>query len=210
MASSNECSKMYMRWIGLGALFVCCVALAFLGLNIFLCAALSSIIFGTSIWASICQTKPSSSKIVKDTDSLSRVPLTAADHLENGATAAGSAGKEKPRMYFLDNIKIFLTFIVVCHHTTGAFAGESGGWLYNIGTNKSECSWFLYAILSLNQSYFMCMFFFISGYFIPASFARKGYNEFMRDKNVRLGVRAIYSIGWDVRTNLIRVRMYVT
>jgi hypothetical protein len=41
---------------------------------------------------------------------------------------------------------------------------------------------------STNQGYFMPLFFFVSGYFTPRSYARKGTREFVRDKLVRLGV----------------------
>ena len=44
------------------------------------------------------------------------------------------------------------------------------------------------SVLILNQSYFMSLFFFISGYFTPSSFDRKGRHAFVYDKLKRLGI----------------------
>lgn len=43
------------------------------------------------------------------------------------------------------------------------------------------------AIMGLNQSYFMCLFFFVSAFFTPSSFNRKGTEAFLHDKLTRLG-----------------------
>ena len=72
--------------------------------------------------------------------------------------------KETPRVrhYFLDNIKSFLTVIVVMHHITGAFVGS--GWIY-VMADYYHSFWVLgTSFMALNQSYFMCLFFFISGH----------------------------------------------
>jgi len=105
---------------------------------------------------------------------------------------------------YLTNLKTFLTFIVVTHHTVCLFMGCFGGIQTKImnpndptnddptglfdGTIKPRtfytgASWFL----SVNQGYFMAAFFFISGYFCPKSLDRKGFRAFVADKIVRLG-----------------------
>ncbi|GMH97635.1 hypothetical protein TrVE_jg9440 [Triparma verrucosa] len=98
--------------------------------------------------------------------------------------------KEKPtkseRLYYLDNLKIFLTIIVIFHHQTCSFVGA--GWYFNIGNYTSSFQAFGNALLGMNQSYFMCVFFFISGYFTPTSFEKKGRELFLRDKFKRLGI----------------------
>eukprot|EP01083_Nonionella_stella_P068275 181182_1 len=85
------------------------------------------------------------------------------------------------RLYYLDNIKSFLTIIVVMHHISGAFHGVIGDY-YN--------SFFLFAIpfSTINQTYFMCLFFFISAYFTPTSCDRKGVRKFLSVKFKRLGI----------------------
>ncbi|UPR04381.1 hypothetical protein HOP50_16g77220 [Chloropicon primus] len=110
----------------------------------------------------------------------------------------------KRQVTYLTNLKTFLTFIVVTHHTVclfmGCFAniqtmimnpndpanGDPTG-IYD-GTVKPRtfytgASWFL----TINQGYFMAAFFLISGYFCPKSLDRKGFRAFVADKIVRLG-----------------------
>ena len=42
--------------------------------------------------------------------------------------------------------------------------------------------------MTLNQSYFMCIFFFVSAYFSPSSLRRKGRAEFLSSRLKRLGI----------------------
>jgi glucan biosynthesis protein C len=90
------------------------------------------------------------------------------------------------RLYFLDNVKSFLTVLVVVHHVTCAFVGDN--WYYAVGNYHQSFQAFGQAFKFVNQSYFMCLFFFISGYFTPSSYARKGPQEFLKDKFKRLGL----------------------
>jgi fucose 4-O-acetylase-like acetyltransferase len=102
-------------------------------------------------------------------------------------TIAHEAPKKRPRLYYLDNLKIVLTVVVIFHHSICTFSGA--GVIFMIGHYRNSLSNFLGpAILILNQSYFMCLFFFISGYFTPTSCDRKGVREFLTDKYKRLGI----------------------
>jgi glucans biosynthesis protein C len=94
----------------------------------------------------------------------------------------------KQRSHYLDNLKVFLTATVVMHHTICAFVGTS--WFYGIGNFKGNTfKSFGNATLLLNQSYFMSLFFFISGYFIPPSYNKKTTDyQFLCGKLKRLGV----------------------
>lgn len=94
----------------------------------------------------------------------------------------------KQRAHYLDNLKVFLTATVVIHHTICAFVGTS--WFYGIGNFEGNTfKGFGNATLLLNQSYFMSLFFFISGYFIPPSYDKKTSDyEFLCGKLKRLGV----------------------
>ena len=95
------------------------------------------------------------------------------------------------RFYYLDNLKIFLTIIVIFHHQTCSFVGA--GWYFNIGNYTSSFQAFGNALLGMNQSYFMCVFFFISGYFTPTSFEKKGRELFLRDK-FKVSERSVDSV----------------
>ena len=98
------------------------------------------------------------------------------------ASAATDADRDKkqsrPALYYLTNLKIFLTFTVVRHHVAVAFSGFPYAPLV-IGAYPN---WFQFAgamiFLDLNQSYFMPLFYFISAFFCEASFNRKGRGRF--------------------------------
>ena len=92
----------------------------------------------------------------------------------------------KKRVYYLDNIKSILTCIVVIHHIACAFTGV--GWYYMIGYYYNPFLILGTFITSSDQSYFMCLFFFISGYFTPLSYKKKGAFKFLADKFKRLGI----------------------
>ncbi|QDZ25173.1 putative acyltransferase [Chloropicon primus] len=110
----------------------------------------------------------------------------------------------KRQVTYLTNLKTFLTFIVVTHHTVGSFMNQAAPiqtstfYTEDIGNNNPGYGIDGYAkvrnfffggqwFLSINQSYFMAAFFLISGYFCPKSLDRKGFRAFVADKIVRLG-----------------------
>ena len=116
---------------------------------------------------------------------------TAADDSEAEAEAGGyrppPTNKTTRRLYYLDNIKSGLTVVVVLHHTLCTFVGS--GWVVGLASyNNPGMQVFGNTVLALNQSYFMCLFFFISAYFTPSSLDRKGVAVFMKDKLKRLGI----------------------
>lgn len=100
----------------------------------------------------------------------------------------------KKRLYYLDNVKIFLTILVVSHHVTCAFGGCPGGkgWFLIVGLYDNSFRPFAQAFQVLNQGYFMSLFFFMSAYFVPSSFERKGKNEFLKDKAKRYWIPAFF------------------
>mmetsp|Transcript_18354 Transcript_18354/g.54533 ORF Transcript_18354/g.54533 Transcript_18354/m.54533 type:complete len:531 (+) Transcript_18354:166-1758(+) len=121
--------------------------------------------------------------------------------------ADASSKPSKPRMTFVDNLRVFLTFLVVAHHCAGALSlaawggpsiyevpgpaewasGSDFPFLYGLLFSPTIINWFDF----LNQSYFMATFFFISGIFTPKSFRKKGWTKFLEDKMLRLAVPAV-------------------
>jgi len=95
--------------------------------------------------------------------------------------------KQTKRMNYLDNLRIYLTILVIFHHATLAYGG-SGGWeIRDVITD--ELSPILFMVFNvLNQSYFMTAFFLLAGYFTPRSLERKGAKTFVLDRIVRLGI----------------------
>ena len=60
-------------------------------------------------------------------------------------------------------------------------------WLTKFSTTFEQIV-FAHWLQGWDQSYFMALFFFISGYFTPSSLARKGISAFVADKCKRLGM----------------------
>ena len=103
-------------------------------------------------------------------------------------------GENQQRLYFLDNLKVFLTFLVVCHHVNCAF-GTSRDYPLVVGQGRPTSDMFsgvLRVWNVLNEGFFMPLFFFVSAYFTPASLARKGLLVFWQDKSRRLWMPAIF------------------
>ena len=75
--------------------------------------------------------------------------------------------ERKGRLYFLDNLKVALTMLVVTHHAGQPYGGSNGFWYF-----KSEQTTNLGPFFAVNAAFFMTLFFMISGYFLPASYDR--------------------------------------
>ncbi|WP_337103536.1 acyltransferase family protein [Paenibacillus sp. YIM B09110] len=93
------------------------------------------------------------------------------------------------RLFFLDNIRVFLTILVIIFHTSIAY-GAAGSWILE-DVDKSEVNAtivLLTIFTAVCQSFFMGLFFFISSYFLPTSLERKGMSRFLKERLVRLGI----------------------
>ena len=94
---------------------------------------------------------------------------------------------QKKRTYYLDNLRIYLTILVILHHATLAYGGVGGWAIHDVITD--EISPILFTFFNaLNQSYFMTAFFLLAGYFTPRSLERKGAKTFLFDRIIRLGI----------------------
>lgn len=90
------------------------------------------------------------------------------------------------REHYLDNLKVFLTVLVIFHHAGQAY-GQGGDWIYT-PSNPDEFMPWIWHFFSVNAAFFMGLFFLISGYFVPGSYDRQGGKIFIRKKLVRLGI----------------------
>jgi glucan biosynthesis protein C len=101
------------------------------------------------------------------------------------------------RLLFVDNIRIYLTILVILHHLIIIYSG-AGGWIWHEGRQDEITSalgsWFT----AVDHSYFMGLFLLIAAYFVPGSYDRKGAARFLKDRLIRLGIPlAVYS--WIIR-----------
>ncbi len=105
--------------------------------------------------------------------------------------------KAAGRLLFIDNLRVFLTILVILFHLMITYAG-TGSWYYTEGREDlitgAIGAWFL----TVTQAYFMGLFLLISAYFVPGSYDRKGAARFLKDRFIRLGIPvAVYS--WAIR-----------
>jgi len=112
----------------------------------------------------------------------------------------------RTRLYYLDNLRVVLTALVVLHHAAVTYSHIPLWYYYEAPHDESATA--LDVFLALNQAYFMGFFFLIAGYFVPGAVDRKGVGRFVHDRLLRLGiplllfvivVRAVVGIpGWSV------------
>jgi len=96
-----------------------------------------------------------------------------------------------PRLFFLDNLRVWLTIFVVLHHLSVIYAGNNS--FYYLEPTKSLLSIVVLVFFQLlNQAYFMGLFFFLAGYFTPDSCDRKGAGKFLTDRLLRLGIPLLF------------------
>lgn len=105
--------------------------------------------------------------------------------LTTGSTARSTTGVS--RVGYLDNIRIFLTGLVVLHHFAITY-GAPGWWFYVEQPVDGLTGAVLFPFVAINQAYFMGFFFLLSAYLLPGSLKRKGRTQFLSDRMVRLGL----------------------
>ena len=106
------------------------------------------------------------------------------------AEAAAQSRTQAGRLLYVDNLRVFLTILVVVHHLAITY-GASGSWYYPERPSTMLAGILLTLFTSLNQFYFMGLFFLIAGYFVPGAVDRKGGWRFLKDRLVRLGIPLI-------------------
>ena len=91
------------------------------------------------------------------------------------------------RLSYLDTLRAILISLVIALHTAIAYGAE-GSWTY-IDPAKSEIAGFLLTfVTTIVQSFSLGLYFFLSGYFTPGSYDRKGSLQFWKDRLLRLGI----------------------
>jgi surface polysaccharide O-acyltransferase-like enzyme len=107
-------------------------------------------------------------------------------------TPLTSSSKEQTKkIYYIDYLKVVVTTLVVLHHTLITY-GAPGGWYYTQKTSVVAAISLMTVFVTINQSFFMGFFFFLSAYFIPTSYRKKGAARFVKDRLIRLGIPLIF------------------
>ena len=108
-------------------------------------------------------------------------------------TAVNVQVKSTTRVLFIDNMRVYLTILVILHHLMITYSG-AGGWIYFEDRADLATEVVGSIFTTVNQTYFMGLFLLISAYFVPGSYERKGTWRFLKDRLLRLGIPlAIYS-----------------
>lgn len=102
------------------------------------------------------------------------------------APAAAPAGAPRTRLHHIDNLRVALTVLVVLHHAALTYSNIPV-WYYLEPAGDATAG-LLDVFIILNQTYFMGLFFLLSGYFTPGAADRRGGRGFVRERLVRLGV----------------------
>ena len=102
--------------------------------------------------------------------------------------------KPRNRLFYLDNLRIYLIIMVILHHASLAYGG-SGAWSVRDPAVDAISPIFLIIFNVISSSYFMSAFFLLAGYFTPRSLERKGSKQFLKDRLIRLVIPiVIYTI----------------
>ncbi|MHA2050849.1 MAG: acyltransferase family protein [Promethearchaeota archaeon] len=114
-----------------------------------------------------------------------------------------TAETNKSRLFFLDNLKVFFTILVIFQHARITYGGM-GGWLYVEAIPVDTFSIIFFTTLAsfggLLQASLMGLFFLMGGYFTPKSYDKKGVRSFWKERLLRLGIPLLV---WIVLLNPI-------
>jgi peptidoglycan/LPS O-acetylase OafA/YrhL len=108
--------------------------------------------------------------------------MTRPTDLTTTASTTGTA----PRLWYLDNLRVLLTVLVVLFHVALTYGNLPIWYYHEPAGDPSGVALDLFVVVV--QMFFMGGFFLISGYFAPGSYDRRGGRRFVRNRLLRLGV----------------------
>ena len=95
--------------------------------------------------------------------------------------------EQKIRMLFIDNLKLTVITLAVLIHAAVTYSGM-GSWYYKEQPEQGLISLLTFFVFqTFSQAYFMGLMFLLAGYFAAASYDRKGFTTFIKDRIIRLG-----------------------
>lgn len=108
-----------------------------------------------------------------------------------GVGAVATRVQTGARTAFIDNLRVYLTLLVIVHHAAIAYGG-AGDWGVKDRVTDEISPILLSLFNGVNQAYFMATFFLLAGYFTPVAFDRKGARQFLGDRLLRLGIPLLF------------------
>ncbi|HUB48872.1 MAG TPA: acyltransferase [Acetobacteraceae bacterium] len=112
-------------------------------------------------------------------------------HSTHRTAPAGAAGRNGG----IDALRAVVTLLVVFHHTAITY-GAIGGWYYKeILPSPTLGSRLLVLFCTVNQAWFMGLFFLLAGYYTQPAWHRHGTAGFIQGRLARLGIPiAVYAL----------------
>lgn len=108
----------------------------------------------------------------------------APEHSMHRTAPAGAAGRNGG----IDALRAAVTLLVVFHHTAITY-GAIGGWYYKeLLPSPTLGSRLLVLFCTVNQAWFMGLFFLLAGYYTPPAWRRHGTAGFIQGRLARLGI----------------------
>lgn len=106
-------------------------------------------------------------------------------------TTSAVIPEQSKKIFYIENLKVGLIILVILHHVLNTYGAE-GGWYYTQKTTITDAATAMVVLITINQSFFMGFFFFLSAYFIPGSYNKKGAARFVKDRLLRLGIPLVF------------------
>jgi surface polysaccharide O-acyltransferase-like enzyme len=106
---------------------------------------------------------------------------------------SGESGKPAPpaakssRLFFLDYLRTFLIILVIMLHLAFTYGSSINLWYFHDTTNAFTAD-LVTSLTGIGQAFCLGLFFFISAYFTPGTYDRKGTGPFLRERLLRLGL----------------------
>ncbi len=102
--------------------------------------------------------------------------------------------KKVQRMFYLDNLRLLFTILVILHHICLTYTGEQG-WYYYDRIEDPFTDLVMILLMTVNRNWVLHCFFLISGYFTPGSLDKKGLWIYIRERLIRIGIPlAIFAV----------------
>jgi Acyltransferase family len=115
--------------------------------------------------------------------------------LSDSKASVNLTSKFQPRLFFVDNLRVFLIALVLLVHLAITYGSPVGSWYYQEGVISMPSAAIYITFMGLCQAFFMGLLFFLSGYFTPPAYDRKGGHKFMKERLIRLGIPMVAFIG---------------
>ena len=98
---------------------------------------------------------------------------------------------ERPRLYFLDNLRAFVIVMVVVLHASITYMAFGPEWWYVVDPDQSLTFTALVLLVDVPN---MPALFFVAGFFALPSLERRGFQGFVREKSVRLAIPWLFAV----------------